>query len=160
MPRKSKKKKPRKGAVKEKKEKVISSLQDFGEKIYNQIVSGEFPWTKMPSRSINNIYYDEKLRQYILGDRSVKRSARNIRHIRPLTQLIWTGMFADELSRQSKTSTLRDVFYSAQAYEMNFTDQQESDNLITDLETVIGYSREDFNVFPEVQNLSAAKLIK
>jgi DNA topoisomerase-6 subunit A len=148
MPRKSKKKQ-RKGAVKERKEKVISSLQDFGEKVYDQIVSGELPWTKMPSRSINNIFYDEKLRQYILGDRSVKRSARNVRHIRPLTQLIWTGMFADELSRQSKTSTLRDVYYSAQAYEMSFTDQQESDNLITDLETVIGYSREDFNVFPE-----------
>ncbi|MBS7623327.1 DNA topoisomerase IV subunit A [Candidatus Bathyarchaeota archaeon] len=138
-----------KGAIKERKLKVLNSLQEFGAKIYGQIASGDFPSVKMPSRSINNIFYDQKLRQYILGNKSVRRSSRNIRHIRPLTQLVWTGMFVDELTRQSKTSTLRDVFYSAQAYEMSFTDQQESDNLITDLETVIGYSREDFNVFPE-----------
>ncbi len=147
--KKRERKRERKGAVKERKKKVLESLQDFGTKICNQIDSGEFPWTKMPSRSINNIFYDEKLRQYILGSRSVKRSSRNIRHIKPLTQLVWTGMFADELTRQSKTSTLRDVYYSAQAYEMSFVDQQESDNLITDLETVIGYSREDFKIFPE-----------
>jgi DNA topoisomerase-6 subunit A len=144
----SKNESPR-GAVRERREKVLTSLQNLGERIYRQITAGEFPWIKMPSRSINNILYDPKLRQYILGNRSVKRSSRNIRHIRPLTQLIWTAMFVNDLTRQSKTSTLRDVFYSAQAYEMSFTDQQESDNLITDLETVIGYSREDFNVFPE-----------
>jgi DNA topoisomerase-6 subunit A len=58
-------------------------------------------------------------------------------------------MFANELTSQRKTSTLRDVYYSAQAYEMTFKDQQESNNIITDLETVTGYSREDFNIFPE-----------
>ena len=87
-------------------------------------------------------------RQYILGDHYVKRSARNISHIRPLTQLTWTGSFVDELAREGKTSTLRDVFYSAQAYEMSFADQAESDDIITDLETVLGHAREDFNVFP------------
>ncbi len=134
---------------KRRREKVIQTLQNFGLQIYDQLTKGEFPWTKMPSRSINNIFYDSNLRQYILGDKSVKRGASNIRHIRPLTQLVWTALFANELSTQRKTSTLRDVFYSAQAYEMSFKDQQESDNLITDLETVIGHSREDFNIFPE-----------
>jgi DNA topoisomerase-6 subunit A len=32
---------------------------------------------------------------------------------------------------------------------MSFKDQTESNNIITDLETVLGNSREDFNVFPE-----------
>ncbi|MCW3975126.1 MAG: DNA topoisomerase IV subunit A [Candidatus Bathyarchaeota archaeon] len=136
-------------SIKKKKEIIIQTLQNFGLQIYDQLWNCEFPWTKMPSRSINNIFYDSNLRQYILGDKAVKRSATNIRHIRPLTQMIWTALFANELSTQKKTSTLRDVFYSAQAYEMSFKDQQESDNIITDLETVIGHSREDFNVFPE-----------
>jgi DNA topoisomerase-6 subunit A len=136
-------------SIKKKKEIIIQTLQNFGLQIYDQLWNCEFPWTKMPSRSINNIFYDSNLRQYILGDKAVRRSAANIRHIRPLTQMIWTALFANELSTQKKTSTLRDVFYSAQAYEMSFKDQQESDNIITDLETVIGHSREDFNVFPE-----------
>ncbi|HZD13146.1 MAG TPA: DNA topoisomerase IV subunit A [Candidatus Binatus sp.] len=139
----------RKSLMKERKEKVLSSLRDLGSDVYGQLLKNEFPTVKMPSRSIANILYDNKTRQYILGKRSVKRSARNVRHIRPFTQLLWTAMFVDELTEQNKTSTLRDVFYSAQAYEMDFQDQQESDNLITDLESVVRFSREDFNVYPE-----------
>ncbi|UCE96992.1 MAG: DNA topoisomerase IV subunit A [Candidatus Bathyarchaeota archaeon] len=129
--------------------KAVTDLKTLGEALYHQIEQGEFPWIKMPTRSIDNIYYSPELRQYILGERRVKRSARNIRHIRPFTQLVWTAFFAHQLSTQRKTSTLRDVYYSAQAYEMSFKDQSESDNVITDLETVIGLAREDFNVFPE-----------
>ncbi len=132
-----------------KKKETVASLEKLGQRLYDQMENGEFPWIKMPSRSIENICYHPDLRQYVLGDRSVKRSARNIRHIRPLTQLVWTAFFAHKLSKQRKTSTLRDVYYSAQAYQMSFKDQSESDNVITDLETVIGIPREDFNVFPE-----------
>lgn len=135
--------------MKERKEKVLSSLREMGSDVYGQLLKNDFPSIKMPSRSIANILYDNKTRQYILGKRNVKRSARNVRHIRPFTQLLWTAMFVDELTEQNKTSTLRDVFYSAQAYEMDFQDQQESDSLITDLESVVRFSREDFNVYPE-----------
>jgi DNA topoisomerase-6 subunit A len=128
---------------------VLESLKTLGGQIYSQLSQKQWPSVRMPSRSIKNIHYDEKTRQYVLGEHYVRRSARNIRHVRPLTQLVWTGSFVDELAREGKTSTLRDVFYSAQAYEMSFADQAESDDIITDLETVLGYSREDFNVFPE-----------
>ncbi|MDH5779520.1 MAG: DNA topoisomerase IV subunit A [Candidatus Bathyarchaeota archaeon] len=103
----------------------------------------------MPSRSTQNIFYSPEVRQYVLGDKRVRRSSRNIRHIRPLTQLVWAAYFARELAEQRKTSTLRDVYYSAQAYEVPFKDQPESNSIITDLETVMGLSREDFKVFPE-----------
>lgn len=136
-------------SAREKKRETVTSLQKLGQRLYDQMEQGEFPWIKMPSRSIENICYNPDLRQYVLGERFVKRSARNIRHIRPLSQLVWTAFFAHELSTQRKTSTLRDVYYSAQAYEMSFKDQSESDNVITDLETVISLAREDFNVFPE-----------
>ena len=135
--------------VEQKKSVVLSALRSLGEQLYSQLSKKQWPSVRMPSRSITNIHYDQHTRQYILGERFVRRSARNIRHIRPLTQLVWTGSFVDELAREGKTSTLRDVFYSAQAYEMSFTDQAESDDIITDLETVLEHPREDFNVFPE-----------
>ncbi|OLD01285.1 DNA topoisomerase [archaeon 13_1_20CM_2_54_9] len=149
VPQTKKSRNKSKSSIKERKGKVLTSLEELGGQVYKQIVDHEFPTFRMPSRSIANILYDDKTRQYILGKRSVKRSARNVAHIRPFTQLLWTAMFADELTSQNKTSTLRDVFYSAQAYEMDFRDQAESDNLITDLETVTSFSREDFNVYPE-----------
>jgi DNA topoisomerase-6 subunit A len=142
-------KKTRKTSVLERKKEVLKTLEDLGSKVYNQMDKGEFPALDMPSRSTDNIAYDEQLRQFILGDRRVRRSARNIRHLKPFTQLVWAALFSNELSSQRKTSTLRDVYYSAQAYEMTFKDQQESNNIITDLETILGFSREDFNIFPE-----------
>ncbi|MEM2875632.1 MAG: DNA topoisomerase IV subunit A [Candidatus Bathyarchaeia archaeon] len=133
----------------ERKKEVLSTLKHLGERLYDQMKRGQFPWVEMPLRSIDNIYYNPDLRQYVLGERSVRRSAGNIRHIAPLTKLVWVAFFVNQLTEQRKTSTLRDLYYSAQAYDMSFKDQAESDDIITDLETVINYAREDFNVFPE-----------
>lgn len=138
-----------KSATLERKKEITAALEDFGLNLYEQMEKGVFPSIKMPSRSIENIHYSSDLRQYVLGERAVRRSARNIRHIRPFTQLVWAAYFAHELAKHRKTSTLRDVYYSAQAYNMSFKDQPESNNIITDLETVSGFAREDFNVFPE-----------
>jgi len=143
------KKKETETPITEKKKEVLANLTDFGKNLYEQMNQGVFPWIKMPSRSIENIFYNPEIRQYVLGDKSVRRSARNIRHIKPFTQLVWAAYFADELSKNRKTSTLRDVYYSAQAYDVAFKDQPESNAIITDLETVVGYAREDFSVFPE-----------
>ena len=140
--------KKRSSALK-KKEQVLDSLKELGFDIYNQLDTGNFPSVKMPSRSTENILYDPQVRQYILGNRKVLRNARNIRHLRPFTQLVWAALFSHELSSNRKTSTLRDVYYSAQAYNMKFKDQQESNNILTDLETILHHSREDFNIFPE-----------
>lgn len=136
-------------SAKERRREVLKNLRRFGGKLYKQMEKGEFPQIKMPSRSTENIFYSPELRQYILGNKTQRRSARNIRHIRPFTQLVWAGYFARELTKNRKTSTLRDVYYSAQAYDMSFRDQSESNSIITDLETVTGFSREDFKVFPE-----------
>ena len=138
-----------KTSIVERKNEVVGSLKQLGTAIYNQLDQGVFPTINMPSRSTENIAYDPNIRQYVLGDKVVSRSARNVRHVKPFTQLAWAAMFSNELTSQRKTSTLRDVYYSAQAYEMTFTDQQESNNIITDLETVTGFSREDFSIFPE-----------
>jgi len=142
-------KKKRRTNIMERRKEVLESLRTMGGTVYDQLDKGFFPSVEMPSRSTENITYDPNVRQFILGDKRVRRSARNIRHVKPFTQLVWAAMFSNELSSQRKTSTLRDVYYSAQAYEMTFTDQQESNNIITDLETVLGFSREDFNIFPE-----------
>lgn len=41
------------------------------------------------------------------------------------------------------------MYYSSQAFEIDFEDQGESDNIIVDLEAVLARPREDFHVFPE-----------
>ncbi len=137
------------GVAEERKAEVLRKLKELGEEIYNALQEGRFPEIYFPSRSVRNIVYDSRLRQYVLGPTKVKRSAHNIKHIRPFTQMVWLAFFVKKLIKEQKTSTLRDIFYSAQAFNIDFEDQDESDEIITDLETALMKAREDFNVFPE-----------
>ena len=139
----------RKQVIKTRKKQTLQALTSLGEGFYKTLIHKDFPAVDIPSRSTTNIHYDDHSKQYVLGQNSMKRSSRNIRHVRPFTQLLWTASFAHELCKTNKTSTLRDVFYSAQAFDINFNHQRESDNIITDLESVIEHSREDFHIFPE-----------
>jgi len=133
----------------ERKDLVSKSLEELGNILCKQIEAGVFPWVEMKSRSIDNISYSPELRQYVLGKKTIRRSSRIISQLPPFTQMIWVAYLVDELLKERKTSTLRDVYYLSQAYDILFADQAESDDIITDLETVCGHPREAFNVFPE-----------
>ncbi|HLA22526.1 MAG TPA: DNA topoisomerase IV subunit A, partial [Nitrosopumilaceae archaeon] len=98
-----------------KKEKVLTLLQNHGLIMYNDLDQGKFPQFAVPSRSVSNIVYDKKLRQYILGNASALRSSKNMSQLRSFTQLAWLAFFANNLIREGKTSTLRDIYYSSQA---------------------------------------------
>ncbi len=124
-------------------------LKNLGLSVYSDLDEGRFPSLTFASRSVRNIVYDRKLQQFVLGPTTVKRSSGNIKHIRPFTQLIWLAYFAKKLVDEKRTSTLRDVFYSAQAFDVEFVDQAESDELITDLEVVMQMAREGMNIYPE-----------
>ena len=136
-------------STKEKQRSLIELLKNHGAKIYEELDNGEFPKFSIPSRSVSNIVYDQKLRQYILGNNSAIRSAKNSSQLRSFTQLVWLAFFANRLTQEKKSSTLRDVYYSSQAFGIDFEDQGESDNIIVDLEAVLARPREDFHVFPE-----------
>lgn len=124
-------------------------LKDLGGSVYTDLDEGRFPSLTLASRSVRNIVYDKKLQQFVLGATTVKKSSGNIKHIRPFTQLVWLASFAKKLVDEKRTSTLRDVFYSAQAFNVEFQDQAESDELITDLEVLMQMAREGMNIYPE-----------
>ena len=126
-----------------------NTLRELGRTVYNDLDAGKFPSLTLSSRSVRNIVYDKKLQQFVLGPGTVRRSSANIKHIRPFTQLVWLAYFAKKLVEEKKTSTLRDVYYSAQAFNVEFVDQAESDELITDLEVLMQMAREGLNIYPE-----------
>ncbi len=144
-----KKSKKRASKAKEKQKNLLELLKSQGSKIYGDLEKGEFPKFHIPSRSVSNIVYDGKTRQYILGSNVAVRSSKNTSQLRSFTQLMWLAFFANRLTKEKKSSTLRDVYYSSQAFAMDFEDQSESDNIIVDLEAVLTKPREDFHVFPE-----------
>ena len=133
----------------DKQKNILEMPKSHGAKIYDDLDNGQFPKFSIPSRSVSNIVYDKKLRQYILGTNAALRSSRNSAQLRSFTQLMWLAFFANRLTNEKKSSTLRDVYYSSQAFAVEFEDQSESDNIIVDLEAVTSKPREDFHIFPE-----------
>ena len=97
----------KKAKILERQNEVINGLHEFGSRIYSQLDQGVFPTIEMPSRGTDNIAYDPTLRQYILGERNVSRSARNIRHIKPFTQLAWAAMFSNELNNPTQNQHIK-----------------------------------------------------
>ena len=140
----------RKGkSAKEKQDSLLELLKEKGKKVYADLDKGEYPKFTIPSRSVSNIIYDKTLRQYILGANAANRSAHNTSQLRSFTQLMWLAFFANRLTQEKKSSTLRDVYYSSQAFAVDFDNQSESDNIIVDLEAMLARAREEFHIFPE-----------
>src|ERR1700733_5931286 len=91
------------------KERVEKVLHDLGQQGYQALDTSNFPAVSFASRSVSNIVYDKKLQQFILGSSTVKRSAGNIKHIRPFTQLLWLPHFSREVVGEKKNSPPRGV---------------------------------------------------
>jgi len=145
-----KRKNPQRQPKRASKQVVLSSIKQEAKGVLDEVEKREFPRVVMPSRTTDNIVYDDKVGHYVLGGRKVVRSAGNIRHLKPLSQMVWGLSVARDLLDTEKTTTLRDVYYMAEGAEgLSFEDQSESDRIITDIESVLSCSREDFNVYPE-----------
>ncbi len=129
--------------------KLGVELETVGRRLYRLAKDGFLPFLKVPSRGTSNIIYDPETRQYVLGGREVTKTARHVGQLRSFSQITWTMRFMKELQNAKRTSTLRDVYYSSEAFNIKFKDQQQSDGVITDIEALFGVSREDLRIFPE-----------
>jgi len=130
-------------------EPAIETLSLLGKKIVQAIREKRYPVLEIPDRRTSNIVYDENSTQYVLGSSQSIRDSSNVKHVKRFAQLTWVASFAKELLRASRTSSLRDLYYSSEAFGVEFSDQSESDRIVTDLECLTGLPRENFGIYPE-----------
>jgi DNA topoisomerase-6 subunit A len=129
--------------------KIRKQIKKIGNTLYKDITKGNFPQLEIPSRGTKNIRFDPRLRQYVLADRTHIRSAAKLNQIRSLSQQIWVMRFVKTLLDTDKSSTLRDVYYHSFGNDIHFEAQNESDDIITDVEALLRIPREDLGIFPE-----------
>jgi DNA topoisomerase-6 subunit A len=127
-------------------------LIDLAAAFYDQFASGEVPSMAIPTRTKSNIEYDEESGVWVYGDRESSRSANSVRGARKLLKAIYTIDFLAEQLAQDRSSTLRELYYLSESWEESeaqFADQDESNQLVEDLEIVSKVTREDFHMRPE-----------
>lgn len=147
--------------VKEDPKKTIKVL---GEKIIDQINKGNSPEISFPLRNLSNIVYDKKARILKLGDKYGSRSFFNVAHTKKFLQTIEIAKVSNDLLKEGKHASLRDVFYQVKrtipGTKINLVDEQtESDKAIEDLELITGHSREQLNVTANKNGAVAGKVV-
>jgi len=133
-------------------ERAREQLIDLAAEFYDQFAGGEIPHMTLPTRTKSNIEYDPDSGVWVYGDRTSTRSANSVRGARKLLKAVYTIEFLADQLDQGRSSTLRELYYLSESWdneEAHFSDQDESNQLIEDLEIVSEVTREDFHMRPE-----------
>jgi DNA topoisomerase-6 subunit A len=133
-------------------ERARRQLIDLAAEFYDQFDRGEIPQMTLPTRTKSNIEYDEESGVWVYGDRTSTRSANSVRGARKLLKATYTIDFLARQLAEGRSSTLRELYYLSESWESDeaaFSDQDESNQLIEDLEIVSEVTREDFHMRPE-----------
>ncbi|MFC6753248.1 DNA topoisomerase IV subunit A [Halorubrum tibetense] len=129
-------------------DELIELAADF----YDQFAAGSIPEMQLPTRTKSNIEYDEESGVWTYGDRTSTRSANSVRGARKLLKAAYTIEFLANQLDDDRSSTLRELYYLSESWnndEAQFNSQDESNDLVEDLEVVTGVTREDFHMRPE-----------
>ncbi|MBX0293985.1 DNA topoisomerase IV subunit A [Haloarcula nitratireducens] len=136
----------------QKEEEARQQLIDLAAEFYDQFAEGDVPRMTLPTRTKSNIEYDEDKDVWVYGDRTSTRSAKSVSGAEKLLKATYTIDFLAQQLEEDRSSTLRELYYLSESWDLEeaqFNSQDESNDLVEDLEIVSEVTREDFHMRPE-----------
>jgi DNA topoisomerase VI subunit A len=128
---------------------------ELARSIYGQLERGEIPTMRLPLRTKQNIQFQLRDGVWRLGRALGTRSARKLDGALMLLRTFYLVDFINEMAREGKTSTLRELYYISEGWEESkFHSEDESNLLIEDLEVLCEVLREEFRLHPEENGAS------
>jgi DNA topoisomerase-6 subunit A len=136
-------------------EKTEEQLKNFVENIYRAIKEQDIPEVKIKSRTRDNIVLDNIYGVWKYGEQEVRRSAKKIDGAEFIAKSLYTINFILDMIKESKSSTLREMYYISEGWkDYKFSSQDESNVLAEDMEVLTELMREDFHLRPEENGAS------
>lgn len=134
---------------------ALKPTLELASSIYDQLAAGEIPRMRLPLRTKQNITFQMREGVWRLGRALGTRSARKLDGALMLLRTFYLVDFINEMARDKKTSTLRELYYISEGWEeAKFHSENESNLLIEDLEVLCERLREDFRLHPEENGAS------
>jgi DNA topoisomerase-6 subunit A len=136
-------------------DKAVQELYAIAEEIYDELKDGQIPKMKIPLRTKANIKFDPKHAVWKYGKLMGVRSAKKMKGALMLLRTMYVLDFIREMIDQTKSSTLREMYYISEGWDLaKFHSQDESNLLAEDLEVITALLREDFKLRPEESGAS------
>ncbi len=138
--------------LKEKDNRILQALQKWAETIVQRAKESGDVYMELPVRTLRNVIYDEEKGFLRMGERLARREFLNVAHAKRFLQTSLVAAVVADLIREGITTSLRDVYYRVKhtipGTRENTVDQQtETDRAIVDLETMLGFVREELHIF-------------
>jgi DNA topoisomerase-6 subunit A len=131
-------------------EQALERISALAGNFYDQLNAGDVPQMELPTRTKNNIVFDDTDRVWKYGKDQSSRSAKKLDGAYMLLRTVYMIDFIREMIKTQKSSTLREMYYISEGWDIaKFNEQQESDRLAEDMEIVTKCMREDFKLRPE-----------
>ena len=134
----------------ERHQNAVDKLTDIAQDVYDQLDGGKIPKMMIPLRTKSNIRFDHKTAVWKYGKAMGARSAKKLTGAQMLLRTMYMLEFIESMIRDSKSSTLREMYYISEGWaKAKFSAQDESNMLAEALEIITGCMREDFKLRPE-----------
>jgi len=136
-------------------EKAVEELHEIAGQIYGQLADGQVPKMTLPLRTKANIRFDPRVAVWKYGSLKGVRSAKKLKGALMLLRTMYILDFIRDMIAQNKSSTLREMYYISEGWDLaKFHSQDESNLLAEDLEILTECMREDFKLRPEESGAS------
>ncbi|MCL5783222.1 MAG: DNA topoisomerase IV subunit A [Candidatus Thermoplasmatota archaeon] len=130
-------------------------LSELVSGIYDLIAGGEVPEIMMSSRNRDNIVLDSMTSVWKYGESKVTRSGKTVDGAEYMVKMLYMVDFIKEMLNENKSSTLREMYYISEGWNLGkFSTQDESNLMAEDLEVLSALLREDFKLRPEENGAS------
>ncbi|MFA4946396.1 MAG: DNA topoisomerase IV subunit A [Candidatus Micrarchaeia archaeon] len=143
---------------------ILVKIDSLADKLVKEIDAGENPHLEIPIRGSSNVFFDNKSKQIMLGDKVAQRYMFNVAHARSFMQTMLVASYVKkDLLSNNLTATLRDLYYAKKrtikgTKEDTIDDQKESDAAIVDFEVALGTFRERLHLRAEPKGRMAGDL--
>src|ERR671924_865595 len=132
--------------------KTLGSIRDLADEVVKSAGRGREPYVDIPSRSLSNVRFNQSKRIIEMGSGTNRRELFNLAQARSYMQTLLVASGCKQLIDQGKTTSIRGLFYLLKhtiegTSEETFSDQDECDPIIEDVEVTLDAMREELHLY-------------
>ena len=138
--------------IKERDARTRDRIVDLADAVAEKALAMREPKIEIPIRAKSNTIWNKKQRVLQMGQATSERELFNLNQAKQFMQTCLHASSIKDLIGAEKTLSLRGMFYKglhtvAGTKEKTFTDQDESDGILEDLEVSLGALHEELHIF-------------